>query len=341
MIFMPGAVVIDVEECTGWQAASTIDNASCGHQKAYSWTMIHHHRHSHNINSGGGDHRQSQKGRCQTGLVWEISWGARVLDLWPALPLRSIFLLRTSAASDWWTAFLQCLVPATRPCNPERCHETPLCVCTSGLMRPVETKPSCWSCGSWPSFRKLEKAVAVSGVWSGLSEENSGKVQGQLREKLFRSAKCYKFLDFGHRERQTCREPWVDTAWTLSPPSVRVFLKSAFQPSRVALCLLEQSAVNIVVVGCPDPNWSLLSSGGDAKGNTCECSFPRLFGFPQDSPPTFWAEAIPGKIKFKGRKRTINLNVHVGVFGGCEREHKNVFWIIFWHSHSWHQITFP
>ena len=29
------------------------------------------------------------------------------------------------------------------------------------------------------------------------------------------------FPDVGHREGRTCREPWVDTAGTLSPPPVR------------------------------------------------------------------------------------------------------------------------
>ena len=44
---------------------------------------------------------------------------------------------------------------------------------------------------------------------------------GKLLEKFPRIAKCYKFQDLGHWERQTCREPWVHTAGTLSPPSVR------------------------------------------------------------------------------------------------------------------------
>ena len=44
-----------------------------------------------------------------------------------------------------------------------------------------------------PSFRKLEKAVAVYGVCSGVLGENSGKVPGRLLEKLSRIAKCYKF----------------------------------------------------------------------------------------------------------------------------------------------------
>ena len=70
-------------------------------------------------------------------------------------------------------------------------------------------------------LRKLEKAVAVSGIRSGVLEENCGKVPGNLLKKFSRIAKCYKFWDFGHRERQTCREPWADTPGTLSQPSVR------------------------------------------------------------------------------------------------------------------------
>ena len=42
-------------------------------------------------------------------------------------------------------------------------------------------------------IRKLEKAVAVSGVCSGVLEENSGKIAGKLLEKFSRIAKCYKF----------------------------------------------------------------------------------------------------------------------------------------------------
>ena len=41
--------------------------------------------------------------------------------------------------------------------------------------------------------RKLEKAVAVSGIRSGVLEENCGKVPGKLLEKFSRIAKCYKF----------------------------------------------------------------------------------------------------------------------------------------------------
>ena len=76
--------------------------------------------------------------------------------------------------------------------------------------------------------------MAVSGVCLGVPEENSGKVPGKLPEKICpgsRNATNSGIL--GHRERQTCRAPWVDTAWTLSPPSVRgVFWNRQFQPSR-------------------------------------------------------------------------------------------------------------
>ena len=41
--------------------------------------------------------------------------------------------------------------------------------------------------------QKLEKAVAVSGVCSGVLRENSGKVPGKLVEKCSQIAKCYKF----------------------------------------------------------------------------------------------------------------------------------------------------
>ena len=56
-------------------------------------------------------------------------------------------------------------------------------------------------------------------LFLGSLREFCRKVPGKLLEKSSRIAKCYKFQDFGHRERQTCREPWVHTAGTLSPPS--------------------------------------------------------------------------------------------------------------------------
>ena len=46
---------------------------------------------------------------------------------------------------------------------------------------------------SLENFRKLEKAVAVSGVCAGVLEESCGKVPGKLLEKFSRIAKCYKF----------------------------------------------------------------------------------------------------------------------------------------------------
>ena len=42
-------------------------------------------------------------------------------------------------------------------------------------------------------LRKLEKAVAVSGVCAGVLQESSGKTPGKLLEKFSRIAKCYKF----------------------------------------------------------------------------------------------------------------------------------------------------
>ena len=43
------------------------------------------------------------------------------------------------------------------------------------------------------SGRKLEKAVAVSGVCAGVLKESSGKIPGKLLENFSRIAKCYKF----------------------------------------------------------------------------------------------------------------------------------------------------
>ena len=53
--------------------------------------------------------------------------------------------------------------------------------------------------------------MAVYGMLSGVVEE----ILGISREKFGKSARiatCLKFQDFGHWERQTCGEPWVDTA---------------------------------------------------------------------------------------------------------------------------------
>ena len=71
--------------------------------------------------------------------------------------------------------------------------------------------------------RKLEKAMVVS---PGKSWENCWKILPN-REML-------QILGFRAPGKATCREPWVDTARTLSPPSVRgVFGNQQFQPSRV------------------------------------------------------------------------------------------------------------
>ena len=70
-------------------------------------------------------------------------------------------------------------------------------------------------------FRKLEKAVAVSGVCSGFS----GKTPGKSRENCWKifpeSRNATNSGISGTGKSQTCREPCVDTAGTLSPPSVR------------------------------------------------------------------------------------------------------------------------
>ena len=47
----------------------------------------------------------------------------------------------------------------------------------------VEKEPNWAHSEDHPKIRKLEKAVAVSGVCSGVPEENSGKVTGKLPEK--------------------------------------------------------------------------------------------------------------------------------------------------------------
>ena len=71
----------------------------------------------------------------------------------------------------------------------------------------------------------IQKTREGCGCFRGLFRGSPGKLRKSHRKiagKFFlRLAKCYKFQDFGHLERQTCREPWVDTAGTLSPPSVR------------------------------------------------------------------------------------------------------------------------
>ena len=91
------------------------------------------------------------------------------------------------------------------------------------------------------TVRQLEKAVGGSGnFWnfSGVPEQTSRKVPGKLLEKFPRIANFYKFQGFGHRERQTCREPWVDTALDLVPHSVwGVFRNRQLQPSRIFLTL--------------------------------------------------------------------------------------------------------
>ena len=63
---------------------------------------------------------------------------------------------------------------------------------------------------------ELEKAVAISEIFSGVLGR---KIPGKFRKDF---AQIANFWDW---ERQTCREPWVDTPLDLVPPSVQgVFL---------------------------------------------------------------------------------------------------------------------
>ena len=62
-------------------------------------------------------------------------------------------------------------------------------------------------------IRKLEMAVAISEIFSDVSEGNSEKVFPEWRDAL-------KFQDLARRDRRSCREPWVDNALDLLPPSV-------------------------------------------------------------------------------------------------------------------------
>ena len=62
--------------------------------------------------------------------------------------------------------------------------------------------------------------MAVSGVCSGgCGARFPGKFQGNLRDRLFpnRENASNSRIWEGHREGQTCREPWVDTALDLAP----------------------------------------------------------------------------------------------------------------------------
>ena len=82
------------------------------------------------------------------------------------------------------------------------------------------------------TIRKLEKAVAVSGISLGVPGENLGN----SRENLSHLAECLKFWSFADQNRQTCREPWVDTALNLVCTFCGVsFWNRQLQPSQVFL----------------------------------------------------------------------------------------------------------
>ena len=75
------------------------------------------------------------------------------------------------------------------------------------------------------NFRKLEEAMAVSRLLSGLPEEISEKSRHKFG--TFTNYTMLKLLGFrAPQKRQTCHEPWVDTALELVPTfSARCFLK--------------------------------------------------------------------------------------------------------------------
>ena len=96
----------------------------------------------------------------------------------------------------------------------------------------------------------LQKTREGCGRFWGLFGGSWGKLPGKMLEKITRVAKGYQFWDFRHRERQTCREPWVDTAWTWPPPSVRgVFWNRQFQPSRAVLTSQDQQVQGSASLG--------------------------------------------------------------------------------------------
>ena len=78
-----------------------------------------------------------------------------------------------------------------------------------------------WALRWWGTLKKnLSRPDRSRRLWlfPGSVRAFSRKTPGKSREKCWtifsRIAKCYKSSDFGHRERQTCRKPWVHTAGT-------------------------------------------------------------------------------------------------------------------------------
>ena len=97
---------------------------------------------------------------------------------------------------------------------------------TSLHSSPQEKKFVTWSSlweHSRPAYWLSESSRRLwlfPGSVRGFSRKTSGKSREKLLENFSWIAKCYKFWGFGHRERQTCQEPSVDTAGTLSRPSM-------------------------------------------------------------------------------------------------------------------------
>ena len=55
----------------------------------------------------------------------------------------------------------------------------------------------------------------------GFSRKTPGKSRENCWKNFPETRNAANSRISGHRERQTCWEPWVDTAWTLSTPSAR------------------------------------------------------------------------------------------------------------------------
>ena len=67
--------------------------------------------------------------------------------------------------------------------------------------------------------------MAVSGVCLGAPEENSGKVPGKIAGKSFPNREMLQTLGFRAPGKANLPGTLGDTAWTLSPPSVRGVFK--------------------------------------------------------------------------------------------------------------------
>ena len=105
-----------------------------------------------------------------------------------------------------------------------------------------------------PAFSGVQKTREGCGSFRGLFRGSQGKLwasPGKIAGKCFLNREMLQILGFrapgkANLPGTTCREPSVDTAGTLSPPSV--FRNRQFQPSRVFL----RRAVALVVAPAND-----------------------------------------------------------------------------------------